>query len=42
MAKRVQCGYGHNYLIDIENAVIVGVEQTPIRKLIARKSRRTA
>src|SRR5438309_3295648 len=29
--KRVQFGYGLNYLIDIENAVIVGVEATPAR-----------
>ena len=29
--KRVQFGYGHNYLIDIENAVIVDVEATPAR-----------
>jgi hypothetical protein len=28
-ANRVQFGYGLNYLIDIENAVIVGVEATP-------------
>src|ERR1700747_2553186 len=27
--KRVQFGYGLNYLIDIENAVIVDVEETP-------------
>jgi hypothetical protein len=27
--KRVQFGYGLNYLIDIENAVIVDVEATP-------------
>jgi len=27
--KRVQFGYGLNYLIDIENAVIVDVEPTP-------------
>src|ERR1700752_2706863 len=29
--KRVQFGYGLNYLIDIENAVIVDVEGTPAR-----------
>ena len=29
--KRVQSGYGLNYLIDIENAVIVDVEPTPAR-----------
>ena len=29
--KRVQFGYGLNYLIDIENAVIVDVEATPTR-----------
>jgi hypothetical protein len=29
--KRVQCGYGLNYLIDIENVVIVDVEPTPAR-----------
>jgi transposase len=29
--KRVQFGYGLNYLIDIENAVIVDVEPTPAR-----------
>jgi hypothetical protein len=27
--KRVQFGYGLNYLIDIENAVIVDVEESP-------------
>jgi hypothetical protein len=27
--KRVQFGYGLNYLIDTENAVIVDVEATP-------------
>ena len=27
--KRVQFGYGLNYLIDIDNAVIVDVEATP-------------
>jgi hypothetical protein len=29
--KRVQFGYGFNYLIDIENAIIVDVEATPAR-----------
>jgi hypothetical protein len=29
--KRVQFGYGLNYLIDIKNAVIVDVEATPAR-----------
>ena len=29
--KRVQFGYGLNYLIDIENAVIVDVEAAPAR-----------
>src|SRR5205807_8034518 len=29
--KRVQFGYGLNYLIDIENAIIVNVEATPAR-----------
>ena len=29
--KRVQFGYGLNYLIDIENAVIIDVEPTPAR-----------
>jgi Transposase DDE domain len=29
--KRVQFGYGLNYVIDIENAVIVDVEATPAR-----------
>jgi transposase len=29
--KRVQFGYGLNYLIDVENAVIVDVEATPAR-----------
>src|SRR5690348_630465 len=29
--KRVQFGYGLNYLIDLENAVIVDVEPTPAR-----------
>ena len=29
--KRVQFGYGLNYLIDVENAIIVDVEATPAR-----------
>lgn len=29
--KRVHFGYGLNYLIDIENAIIVDVEATPAR-----------
>jgi len=29
--KRVQFGYGLNYLVDIENAVIIDVEPTPAR-----------
>jgi hypothetical protein len=29
--KRVQFGYGLNYLIDVEHAVIVDVEPTPAR-----------
>jgi hypothetical protein len=29
--KRVQFGYGLNYLIDVEHAVIVDVEATPAR-----------
>ena len=29
--KRVQFGYGLNYLIDIENAIIIDVEPTPAR-----------
>jgi len=29
--KRVQFGYGRNYLVDTENAVIVDVEATPAR-----------
>jgi IS5 family transposase len=31
--KRVQFGYGLNYLIDIENAVIIDVEPTPALSL---------
>ena len=31
--KRVQFGYGLNYLIDVENAVIVDVEATPSQDL---------
>ena len=30
--KRVQFGYGLNYLIDVENAVIIDVEATPARR----------
>jgi Transposase DDE domain len=30
-AKRVQFGYGLNYLIDVEHAIIVDVEATPAR-----------
>jgi hypothetical protein len=30
-AKRVQFGYGLNYMIDVEHAVIVDVEATPAR-----------
>lgn len=45
--KRVQFGYGLNYLIDIENAVIVDVEATPARtydEVVATKTmiKRTA
>jgi hypothetical protein len=29
--KRMQFGYGLNYLVDIENAVAVDVEATPAR-----------
>jgi hypothetical protein len=29
--KRVQFGYGLNYLIDVQNAIIVDVEATPAR-----------
>jgi hypothetical protein len=29
--KRVQFGYGLNYMIDVEHAVIVDVEATPAR-----------
>jgi hypothetical protein len=29
--KRVQFGYGLNYLIDVEHAIIVDVEATPAR-----------
>ena len=31
--KRVQFGYGLNYLVDTENAVIVDVEPTPARTM---------
>lgn len=39
--KRVQFGYGLNYLIDIENAVIVDVEATPARTYDEVKATRT-
>jgi transposase len=39
--KRVQFGYGLNYLIDIENAVIVDVEATPARTYDEVESTRT-
>ena len=29
--KPAQVGYGHNYLIDVENAVILDVEAAPAR-----------
>jgi hypothetical protein len=29
--KRVQFGYGLNYMVDVEHAVIVDVEATPAR-----------
>ncbi len=38
--KRVQFGYGLNYLIDIENAVIVDVEATPARTYTSAAARR--
>jgi hypothetical protein len=31
LSQRVQFGYGLNYLVDTENAVIVDVEPTPAR-----------
>ena len=34
--KRVQFGYGLNYLVDVEHAVIVDVEATPARTRAAR------
>ncbi len=40
--KRVQFGYGLNYLIDIENAVIVDVEPTPARTYDEVESTKTA
>ena len=39
--KRVQFGYGLNYLIDIENAVIIDVEPTPARTYDEVKSTKT-
>ena len=39
--KRVQFGYGLNYLIDTENAVIVDVEPTPARTYDEVKSTKT-
>jgi transposase len=39
--KRVQFGYGLNYMIDIENAVIVDVEATPARTYDEVASTRT-
>jgi hypothetical protein len=39
--KRVQFGYGLNYLIDIKNAVIVDVEATPARTYDEVKATRT-
>ena len=39
--KRVQFGYGLNYLIDLENAVIVDVEPTPARTYDEVKSTKT-
>jgi transposase len=39
--KRVQFGYGLNYLIDIENAVIVDVEATPARTYDEVRATRT-
>lgn len=39
--KRVQFGYGLNYLIDIENAVIVDVEATPARTYDEVKATKT-
>lgn len=39
--KRVQFGYGLNYLIDIENAVIIDVEATPARTYDEVKATKT-
>jgi transposase len=39
--KRVQFGYGLNYLIDMENAVIVDVEATPARTYDEVRATRT-
>jgi len=39
--KRVQFGYGLNYLIDIDNAVIVDVEATPARTYDEVRATRT-
>lgn len=39
--KRVQFGYGLNYLIDIEHAVIVDVEATPVRTYDEVRATRT-
>jgi hypothetical protein len=39
--KRVQFGYGLNYMIDIENAVIVDVEATPARTYDEVRATRT-
>jgi hypothetical protein len=38
--KRVQFGYGLNYLIDIANAIIVDVEPTPARTMTRLSQRR--
>ena len=39
--KRVQFGYGLNYLIDIANAIIVDVEPTPARTYDEAESTKT-
>ena len=39
--KRVQFGYGLNYLIDVEHAIIVDVEPTPARTYDEVASTRT-
>jgi hypothetical protein len=39
--KRVQFGYGLNYMVDIENAVIVDVEATPARTFDVVRATRT-